>query len=348
MKYFFTALALGALIVALLFAFFVERVDSYEGSYAYPAESESECYEDEMYDESEGMCVYVEYEGEAPNAFEESAEEELGGWADEYESEGGIQDEGGYSYYGDSEQSDSESEEESPLRATYRVDVGEKISLVDGTAGVEDKIMWQQIAALSPNAFSNKYIEQYGVFDNQDDDTLAYVHDEDGNGKWIVAINAAGYQSSTPRERATTLVHELGHIVTLNEDQVPSGDEETCTGFFTGEGCAPDHAYITKFVRQFWTTEDIASVGGGAGEGDESLFSRKPHSFVTEYASTNPGEDIAESFALFVLDPQKNASSVAEEKVQSFYAYPELVTFRADMRQALVQGIVRSRKAGVQ
>jgi hypothetical protein len=106
---------------------------------------------------------------------------------------------------------------------------------------------------------------------------------------------------------------------------------------------------MADFVAAFWPAADVAAVGGGAGENGDAaanLYERKQGAFVTEYAATNPGEDIAESFALFVLD-QRNAApqTVAEKKVAFFYAYPALTAFRNDMRQALVTGIVRARRA---
>jgi hypothetical protein len=209
--------------------------------------------------------------------------------------------------------------------------------------------IWEQVAALSPDAFSNAYIETYGVFDDKESDTLAYVSDDDGNGKWLVVVNVAGYQSSSERERASTLIHELGHIVTLNESQVAPTSESACDargGFFTGEGCATNGAYINDFVRRFWSIADLAAVGGGAGENETDLYVRAPDRFVSEYAATNPGEDIAESFALFILDPKpQTTNTVAREKVAFFYAYPALTAFRTEMRTALVTGIVRNKRA---
>ncbi|MBK9051223.1 MAG: hypothetical protein IPL78_09985 [Chloroflexi bacterium] len=46
---------------------------------------------------------------------------------------------------------------------------------------------------------------------------------------------------------------------------------------------------------------------------------------MTDYAATNPAEDIAETFMAFVLEPKPNGDTIAEEKVLFFYQYPELV-----------------------
>jgi hypothetical protein len=317
-----------------------EDMGSDDGEYVleYEAESADECDEGDAYNDETRMCEYVCSSEAECKSLAQEAEQELDAWSDEYSKD----------TVPVAEKQSSEDE----LAAQYRVGAGESIVLTQGTDSDKNQEIWEQIAALSPDGFSAQYIESYGVFNDGQSDTLAYVHDDDGNGKWQVVVNVAGYDSSTPRERATTLVHELGHIVTLNTSQVNAGvDEGSCAApaFFTGEGCASRGSYMADFVAAFWPAADVAAVGGGAGENGDAaanLYERKQGAFVTEYAATNPGEDIAESFALFVLD-QRNAApqTVAEKKVAFFYAYPALTAFRNDMRQALVTGIVRARRA---
>ncbi|MFQ9918858.1 MAG: hypothetical protein ACLRWQ_23270 [Flavonifractor plautii] len=58
-------------------------------------------------------------------------------------------------------------------------------------------------------------------------------------------------------------------------------------------------------------------------------------SFVTDYASTDPSEDIAESFTYFVLWDAPEGDAVWEEKLNFFYRYPELVEFRTQARARL-------------
>jgi hypothetical protein len=46
---------------------------------------------------------------------------------------------------------------------------------------------------------------------------------------------------------------------------------------------------------------------------------------VTDYASTNPGEDIAETFTYFVLGKKPEYTTIANQKVLQLYEYPELI-----------------------
>ncbi len=46
---------------------------------------------------------------------------------------------------------------------------------------------------------------------------------------------------------------------------------------------------------------------------------------------SNPEEDIAEAWTMFVLNPKPAGDSIAEEKMLFFYDYPELVKLRAEI-----------------
>ena len=66
-----------------------------------------------------------------------------------------------------------------------------------------------------------------------------------------------------------------------------------------------------------------------------NFFLRHEDDFVTDYASTSPSEDIAESFAYFVLYDKAEGNGLQAQKQNFFYAYPELVTFRDQARERL-------------
>jgi hypothetical protein len=222
------------------------------------------------------------------------------------------------------------SENDPSLEADYSVSSGEVISLKKGTDSDLNQSIWKQIAELSPDSLSDKYIEEYQVFDNPSDNTLAFVDDEDGNGKWRVAVNLYGYKTSTARENKATFVHELFHIVSLNSSQVvPNKDD--CDNFKLEEGCSNSNSYVNLFKNTFWN-------GVSKQEFEEGKF-------VTEYASTNEVEDLAESFSFFVLGKDSNelGDTESDQKLKFFYQFPELIKLRSDMRNTIGRDIVRAR-----
>ncbi len=193
--------------------------------------------------------------------------------------------------------------------------------------------LWLVVSTLVPEKYRNKIIS-FDVYSRPRSDTIAYVEPTaDSLRTWKMRVNTAQVYDSESESISdthglfSTLVHELAHIITLDDTQIQSwGDNETCpvSVFELQEGCAKDGSYVQGFVDQFW-----GDPYGEAQyvEGD----------FISEYAATNPGEDIAESFAYFVLrDRNLNAATAAELKLDYFYQYPELVQLRKHMRGRIV------------
>ncbi len=73
-------------------------------------------------------------------------------------------------------------------------------------------------------------------------------------------------------------------------------------------------------------------------ESDEAMnqfYEKNKSKFITEYAMTNPEEDIAESFMRFIVDEKPKGDTMAEEKIRFFYQFDELVELRKEMREKL-------------
>jgi hypothetical protein len=246
-------------------------------------------------------------------------DEELESWGEDLQESDWRDGEGG--------QQEDTIESSEPI-ARYSVKSGEKITFLSGDNDTQYQDLWQEIADLSPDALSNTYIETFEVYNEPSSDSLAFVHDEDGNGKWVVAVNVATHSESTVQEQKATLIHELAHIITLNASQMSTGN--SCQTYEAIEGCTKSTSYMNMFVKQFW--------------GSDTSKDYDKDEFVTEYAPSAPEEDIAESFAFFVLENDFNKSNVRNEKVNFFNSYPELKEVRTAMRNVLAQDVIRMRK----
>ena len=124
-------------------------------------------------------------------------------------------------------------------------------------------------------------------------------------------------------------IHELGHIVTLKETQVDVNvGQSECGTYFPGEGCARQNSYINELYDLGWS--DIYN----GEDGNEDLYDEYKDRFLTDYAATNPAEDIAEVFAYFVTKAARpTGNSIADQKVNLLYEFPELVQLRENMRE---------------
>jgi hypothetical protein len=154
-----------------------------------------------------------------------------------------------------------------------------------------------------------------------------------------------------------TLIHEYAHLLTLGPDQVtpsiaifnnPDDDDIyyneafACPVYFPGEGCSLEDSYINAFFNRFWADiheewQDINLIEDDDAyyETLDDFYYKYEDRFVTDYAPTNPEEDIAEAFTFFVLSPRPDGNTIAEEKILFFYDYPELV----ELRNEIISGI---------
>ena len=132
------------------------------------------------------------------------------------------------------------------------------------------------------------------------------------------------------------LIHEFAHLMTLHRSQVPPVTnrnavrvQQNCETYFSGEGCSRPGSILNRFVQQFWPTAHVEIADTGFRHG---LAQRFPNSFVTTYAATNPGEDIAESFAIFVTEPRSTGSTIAQQKLDFFWDLEAMVGLRRNIR----------------
>ena len=192
--------------------------------------------------------------------------------------------------------------------------------------------MWEFTKKLIPSKERIRITEFIVFFGN--DDLAGYVEpvNEGDLSAWRMglAIDLADKLDEVDFKNFFTYVtiHEFGHIATLNETQIDVNvNEGSCTTYFPGEGCARSSSYINALFDLGWS--DIY-------EGEDSqtdFYSKYPDRFVTDYAASNPAEDIAEVFAYFITkENQPTGNSIADKKIKKLYDYPELVKLREDMR----------------
>ncbi len=215
--------------------------------------------------------------------------------------------------------------------------------------------IWDFFARLIP-APRRQFVSGFTIFTDGPQNYLASVSQSDRDAKqWDLNVD---YADSNQKTALTfTLIHEYAHLLTLNSDQVdvsmdvyrnPNDDKiyqrevNACKQYFTGEGCSKPDSYINVFFDRFWPDiyDEWKKIDQEQNEKThdsllENFYTTYQDQFVTDYAPTSPAEDIAESFAFFVLLPKPSDTSIANEKVLFFYEYPELVELRAQMLQEI-------------
>lgn len=195
--------------------------------------------------------------------------------------------------------------------------------------------LWEEMRALLPEGAFDRF-GRLTFFTDGPGETMAYVLPLDREGTlWEIALDPA---DAGDREYfVETVLHEYCHYLTLNHEQVTYTREQTVDTYNESGMVSRKGSYLDDFYQEFWTgyLDDCLSC-----EDTYNFFLRHYDDFIDPYASTDPSEDICESFAFFVLRPRNpwGEDEVWSRKLNFFYDYPELVSLRESVRENLGLG----------
>jgi hypothetical protein len=214
---------------------------------------------------------------------------------------------------------------------------------------------WKLFTALIPKD-QRALVGQYQVMTDGPGGVLSAVEQTSQDPRsWVLEIDIADVPDT--KSLAFTLLHEFGHLLTLGPSQVPPDLQifndphsrrtreralAACNSYFPGDGCSLPESYLNVFFSRFWRDlyDEWKAIDGVRDDIHRDVelhtFYRKYHDrFVDSYAVTNPSEDIAESWAFYILNPQPEGDSVMEQKLKFFHEYPELVKLRSRILTSL-------------
>jgi hypothetical protein len=158
----------------------------------------------------------------------------------------------------------------------------------------------------------------------------------------LISHNMGEYRTAFKK----TLIHEFGHMLTLNDSQ---GKVDTDLFFSDNEaeweaaeeacptilfwGCMEESGYLNQYYLSFW--EDINAeyeeIDWESEDHYKNFFFKYEDRFFNSYQGTNPVEDIAEAFTIFVMmnsNDLEGKTEIKYEKLKFFYQYDELVELR--------------------
>ena len=168
---------------------------------------------------------------------------------------------------------------------------------------------------------------EYGIF--------AYVMRLDGEGKeWCLNYDPADYVDDGTFPY--TIVHEISHYLSLNEEQVQYYYEDV-QGFpsnrYSDQECiAKKDSYLQKFYLEFWA--NLTPVWKVNPESPK-FYERHKNEFVTPYASTSCGEDFAESLAAYIL-MDRAPTPETRSKFAFFESIPELKALKKEIAEKVL------------
>jgi len=175
-------------------------------------------------------------------------------------------------------------------------------------------------------------LAEFNLFTDGTSNVLAYTSPirEEGvtdNTRFSISIDYFDVYDENGEKRdwsklTYTILHEYGHVLLEDETQVDltvGRDTHDPAGFVEG-------AFRRAFYDAFWRELGVS----GAGD-----YDRSPTHYVSRYGANYFHEDIADTFAVFVLGGEPGKNTVAEEKLRFFWRDPDMTALRSAVRENL-------------
>jgi hypothetical protein len=208
------------------------------------------------------------------------------------------------------------------------------------------KQIWEQFYQIIPQHQAKEKIVEFVLFSGkgENEGTLAYVHQrEEDSTKWVLGVNVPENFNTDGTLKDTkdfyyTLIHEFFHVVSLEESNTTN--TSICGTYEIETGCLKANTPLGKLVEDFWKQSPHWEGFMADPENEDEAYDRydqTPQRYVTEYAATNPGEDVSEVFAHFVLKPQPTGQSVKDKKILQMFDNSHLVNLRKALRTNLAK-----------
>lgn len=209
-------------------------------------------------------------------------------------------------------------------------------------------LIWDYFVYIIPTV-ERQPLTEYRIFSDGTGKTNGYYEikwewqGEQESQTWALEIDLADYQDLKSINDA--LIHEFGHMLTLNIAQIDIRTKPEACQSYADDNCSFQDSYLNQFFNQFWagsTYDEWKAIPSQTDKeavknGLSDFYKAHPQDFVREYAATAPKEDLADTWAYFVMTPAPAGATIAEKKMLFFYNFPEFVALRTQIRSKICQ-----------
>lgn len=226
---------------------------------------------------------------------------------------------------------------------TYQID--DNNELIDPEQD-QDIDLWEDIKIILPIDVIEEYVVEFKIYTDGRNGELAYVEQIDyENDYWQISVDykdTYNMKKEYSNEFYKTIIHEFFHVLSINNNQSTLDNCSDCKTFDDQEYYYQD-SYVGLWIDEFWPTRDIQRISKNDGYWNKKIY--RENKFVTEYASVDPTEDIAESFSFWVTDEYLESTeegSIAYQKCVWFEQYPELVIYKNEINDGINEVLNKS------
>lgn len=197
------------------------------------------------------------------------------------------------------------------------------------------QLVFDRIMRILPNEETSR-IKEYEIATDGTYESMAYTLGKD-NKDFLISMDlrdTLDENGELLEDAKWTIVHESGHIISLNDTQFAKGFFDR-SNYTVEEGTFSKSSYMHAFYNRFW--KDMMDEFHECEENDtlDQFYENHKDCFITDYAASNPLEDFAESYAEFVINDKHTKDTMLDQKIAFFYEYNEFVERRNTIRKQL-------------
>jgi hypothetical protein len=220
--------------------------------------------------------------------------------------------------------------------ATYKIEDQTEVIRIKNK---EHREYFARVFELFPDEYDAK-IKRFKVFEREDTEFDAFVETiPPKHDYWSYSVNDEIIKDQDSEANTELIIHELAHLVSYEDilGLVEPG-QTSCKDYFKIHGCPAENSYLSKFVDEFWSTSDLGRAEWFA-EAEVSFeevyyyYKKHENEYVTGYAASSPEEDFSESFMFFVLDDFTKRGTTAQEKIDFFNRFTEMVPIKEEINE---------------
>lgn len=190
-------------------------------------------------------------------------------------------------------------------------------------------LIWDDIKYILPNSDLKNFDKLFFATDGEYNELASVTPNNFNGSEWIITIDPNDVKSSDNNLFYETILHEYFHYLSLNNKQVSYTDDYNTRNYCEEGMVTKTNSYLNDFYNQFWKNIIDDKL---VDKNNYYFYERHKDSFIDEYASTDPSEDIAETFAYFVLNDKPTGDSIRDKKIKFFYQYDELVSLKKELQ----------------
>lgn len=220
-------------------------------------------------------------------------------------------------------------EVEDNLDLAYEASKRNGLKKLDANEQLSYQVYWEKVKQLIPAELLNAF-DFFKIGSDGESGIYAYVVRLDEKGKnWCLNIDPSDYKDNG--DFPYTIVHEISHYLSLNDQQVQYYMEEIppypLSRFVEYDCVANKDSYIQKYYEKFW--QDLTPIRN-SDEESSGFYNRHKKEFVTPYASTSCAEDFAETFCAYIL-MEKPPTPEVRSKFLFFDQFLEIRNLKAEI-----------------